>query len=84
MEWIGFLAFFTSCISLIPQILRTYKTKSVEDLSFLMLLNFLVCSVSWVVYGMMLNAFSIWLTNIFMSLSSLFLLILKCKYRVKT
>lgn len=81
LSWVGFVAMFTSTFSLIPQIYRTYKTRSAEDLSFLMLLNFFICSVSWVIYGLLIEGRAIWVTNILMTLFSLILLVFKWRYR---
>lgn len=78
---VGFIAFFTSCISLIPQIYQSYKTKSVNDLSIVMLWNFLISSISWVIYGIWIDSWSVYLTNIFMLITSIFMLILKFRYR---
>lgn len=47
----GSIALITSFIGLIPQIYKTFKTKSAKDISFIMLYNFLICSFSWIVYG---------------------------------
>jgi len=80
---IGFIAFFTSCISLLPQIYRTYKTKSVEDISIAMLWNFFISSMSWVAYGILIHSLSVWITNVFMVITSLFMLGFKFKYRVR-
>ena len=78
---VGFIAAFTSTISLIPQIYQTYKTKSVEDLSMLMLINFTICSISWIIYGFLTNTTSVWITNVIMTISSIFMLIFKIKYK---
>lgn len=78
---VGFLASFTSTISLIPQIYKTYKSHSVEDLSFLMLLNFLACSILWVVYGYLTKSYSVLITNVIMTLFSTVLLWFKLRYR---
>ncbi|NGX32989.1 MAG: Sugar transporter SemiSWEET [Candidatus Anoxychlamydiales bacterium] len=80
---IGSIASITSTISLIPQLLQTYKTKSVADLSLLMLVNFLICSICWVIYGIILKAGSVWITNIIMLIFSALLIILKIKYNRK-
>ncbi|NGX34750.1 MAG: Sugar transporter SemiSWEET [Candidatus Anoxychlamydiales bacterium] len=80
---IGSIASLTSTISLIPQIFQTYKSKSVADLSLLMLINFFVCSICWVIYGITLKATSVWITNIIMLIFSALLIILKIKYRRK-
>lgn len=47
----GTLALITSIIGLLPQIYKSYKTKSTNDISMLMLINYFICSVSWIVYG---------------------------------
>ena len=47
----GFIALFTSLIGLLPQTYKAYVTKSTKDLSMLMLINYLVCSISWIIYG---------------------------------
>jgi MtN3 and saliva related transmembrane protein len=65
---IGFLAAFTSTISLIPQIYKTYKLKSSQDLSYLMLVNFFITSMLWTIYGFMIDSVAVWGANIIMIL----------------
>jgi MtN3 and saliva related transmembrane protein len=77
---IGFLAAFTSTISLIPQIYKTYKLKSSQDLSYLMLVNFLITSILWTIYGLMIASVAVWGANIIMIGFSLILLGLKYLY----
>lgn len=80
---ISFIAIFTSTISLVPQIYRTYKSKSVEDLSLLMLFNFLICSVAWVAYGILTDSLSVLLSNLVMIIFSALLLFFKFKFKGK-
>lgn len=77
---IGFLAGFSSMISLFPQIHKTYTTKSTKDLSTLMLLNFVFSSLMWVFYGLMIDSVAVWLTNIIMLICAIFLIYFKYKY----
>jgi MtN3 and saliva related transmembrane protein len=77
---LGFIASITSVISLIPQIVKSYKTKSVGDLSILMIINFLISSISWTLYGMLIGAVSVWATNIVMTVFAIILMKLKFKY----
>jgi MtN3 and saliva related transmembrane protein len=77
---IGFLAAFTSTISLLPQICKTYKLKSASDLSYLMLLNFFATSVLWTSYGVMISSFAVWGANIIMIICAIILLVLKYSY----
>lgn len=80
IKTIGFLAAFTSTISLVPQIIQSFRTKSVSDLSVWMLWNFLFSSLLWCVYGAMIISFAVVCTNLIMTLFSVWLLILKVKY----
>lgn len=77
---IGFLATFTSTISLIPQLIQSYKTKSVNDISIWMLWNFLFSSVLWLIYGIMINSFAVSIANVIMTMFSLWTLVLKLQY----
>jgi MtN3 and saliva related transmembrane protein len=77
---IGFLATITSTISLIPQVVKTFKTKSTEDLSMLMLWNFLGSSILWLIYGILINSWAIVSSNFILTVFSCWLLILKFKY----
>ncbi len=77
---IGFLAAFTSTISLLPQIYKTYKSRSAQDLSYLMLLNFFVTSLLWTSYGIMINSIAVWGANLIMIIFSIMLIVLKYLY----
>ena len=77
---VGFLAAFTSTVSLVPQIYRTYKLKSANDLSYLMLLNFLLTSLLWTSYGFMISSFAVWGANVIMIIFSVIMLLLKHCY----
>jgi len=78
---IGFLAAFTSTISLIPQIIKMFKTHSVEDISTGMVINFLATSALWTVYGFMITSWSVFICNILMLLSAGIMIYMKIKYR---
>lgn len=77
---ISFIAFITSVISLFPQIYKTYQSKSADDISLFMLINFLICSISWTMYGVLTFAVPIWFTNIIVTFCSLWMIFLKLKY----
>lgn len=51
-ELFGFIALFTSLIGLLPQIYKAYITKSTNDISMFMLINYCICSISWIIYGL--------------------------------
>ena len=80
IDIIGFLAAFTSTISLVPQIYKTYKSRSTQDLSYLMLINFFVTSGLWIAYGLMLDSIAVWGANLIMLFFSFILLGFKYRY----
>lgn len=83
IQIVGALAAITSTISLVPQIYKSLKTKSVSDLSILMLINFLATSLLWMVYGFMIASAAVTIANIIMTLFSLWMLLLRYKYSPK-
>ena len=76
----SFFAIFTSVVSLLPQIYKSYITKSCDDISLIMLINFVISSFSWIVYGILVDAKTVWITNIIMLLCSIAMLYMKLKY----
>lgn len=76
----GLIAFLTSLIGLIPQIYKAYISKSTKDLSMIYLINYLICSISWVVYGILTESPYVFLSNIFGGGTCVFLIIQKYKY----
>lgn len=73
----------TAVLSLVPQIIHSYKTKSVDDISTLMLLNLTVSSMSWTIYGIMIHDMPILWTNVLLGFGSCIMLMFKKKYRSK-
>ena len=76
----GSIAFLTSVIGLLPQIIKAARTRSTHDISMIMLLNYLICSISWIIYGSFSNSLFVLSSNILGLLSSLTLIILKIFY----
>ncbi len=64
VDLIGMIASVTSVTGFLPQIYKNQKTKSVQDLSALMLLNFFICSLAWAVYGGLMGSTYVLLTNV--------------------
>ena len=54
VEAIGFLAGTLTTISFIPQVIKTWRTRSTGDLSGAMLGVFTAGVISWLVYGLAL------------------------------
>lgn len=76
----GIIAFITSFIGLLPQIIKSLKTKSTQDLSMIMLINYLICSVAWIIYGSSTDSFFVISANVVGLIVSLLLILLKRHY----
>lgn len=73
----GSIAFLTSVIGLLPQIIKAAQTRSTQDISMLMLINYFVCSIAWIIYAGYSNSIFVLSSNVLGSLSSLILIFLK-------
>ncbi|QMT61501.1 SemiSWEET family sugar transporter [Legionella sp. PC997] len=76
----GMIAFITSFIGLLPQIIKSLKTRSTQDLSMIMLINYLICSIAWIIYGSSTDSFFVTSSNVVGLIVSLLLILLKRHY----
>jgi len=79
-NFFGVVAFVTSVIGLFPQVAKAIKTRSTQDISMLMLVNYLVCSLAWVLYSIFVFSIYVLASNVIGLLSSVVLIYLKRKY----
>ena len=80
-EILGLLAATLTTASFLPQVYKTWKTKSTEGLSLVMYSVFFVGIVLWLIYGIHLKSIPMILANSITAVSSLFLVIMKLKYK---
>ncbi|SPP66485.1 SemiSWEET transporter [Nitrospira lenta] len=80
-NWIGFVAGTLTTIAFLPQLQRTWRTKSADDMSLAMLVTFTTGVFLWLVYGLYLMAWPIVVTNVITFLLTLTILVLKLKYQ---
>ncbi|UIP92655.1 hypothetical protein JSQ73_005845 [Wolbachia endosymbiont of Anopheles demeilloni] len=83
-ECFGFIAFITSFIGLLPQVYKAYITKLTRDVSMLMLVNYLICSSSWLIYDICQGLTFVILSNIAGLVISIISIVQKCYYDAKT
>lgn len=79
-EFLGLLAGTLSCITFVPQIFKTWKSKSVKDISVMSFMIVVISTLIWLSYGMIKQLPSVILTNIVVCLSAIVMLLLKWKY----
>ena len=80
---IGFIANITSNIAFVPQIFKSYRTKSVKDVSIGMFFLLFFTQIFWIVYAVPLHAWQLWtssLIEIFL-LVPIFIMWFKYNYR---
>jgi MtN3 and saliva related transmembrane protein len=78
---IGLLAATLTTFAFLPQMFRTWKTKSAKDVSFVMLITFMTGLFLWLFYGIILGALPIILANAFTLFFNCIILWLKIKYK---
>lgn len=80
IETIGMLAGGCTTISMLPQVLRIWRTKSARDLSLSMFLIF-GCGIGlWIVYGIAANSPSVILANSITMVFVITILVLAIRY----
>lgn len=79
----GTIALITTLIGLLPQVYKTYMTKSAGDLSMLMLINYFICSIAWIIYGNATESSFVTYSNYCGLLTSIILILQKFHYDKK-
>ncbi|MCP4646220.1 MAG: hypothetical protein GY852_00605 [bacterium] len=77
---VGMAAAVLTTVSLLPQLLKAWKTKSTKDISLKMFLIFTVGVVAWLAYGLLLDSLPIIVANVFTLALALGILYCKFKY----
>ncbi len=78
---IGLLAGGLTTIAFLPQVIKTWQTKSTKDISMGMLLMFISGLFLWLVYGLYLGALPVIVANFATILLNLPILWCKLKYK---
>jgi len=80
-EIIGLAAATLTTAAFVPQVYKTWKTKSVDELSLTMYLVFFIGIVLWLIYGIYIDSFSIIFANTITGFLVLLLIYFKLKYK---
>tara|TARA_B100000700_G_C14957434_1_gene814680 strand:+ start:1080 stop:1367 length:288 start_codon:yes stop_codon:yes gene_type:complete len=80
---IGFTAAILTTVAFMPQLIRTWSTKSADDVSIYMLILFITGVSFWIIYGWKVHAAPILIANIITLILNLSILILKIFYESK-
>ena len=80
IDLFGFLAALLTTIAFLPQLYKTWKTKSADDVSLIMLILFIIGLICWIIYGININSIPILVANIVTFIFNFSILILKITY----
>ena len=81
IEIIGLIAACFTTAAFVPQVVKTWRTKDVENLSLTMYLTMLTGVVMWLIYGININSLSIILANIVTITLVCVIIFLKIRYK---
>ena len=81
IDILGITAGCISAITFLPQVIKTWKTKSARDVSLLMFTFATLSVILWLVYGIILGNIPIIFTNSIVLLFSLIMLYFKFKFK---
>ena len=79
-ELIGFIAATLTTIAFLPQVIKTWKDKSTKDISLVTYSLFVMGTVTWFSYGILLHSWPIILANLITFILAATVLGLKIKY----
>lgn len=77
---IGLVAGFLTTISFLPQVIKTWRSKSAKDISLLMFLSFCLGVLLWIIYGLLLGELPIIIANVITLILAGTILFFKFKY----
>lgn len=78
---LGLIAGTLTTIAFIPQLMKTWRSRSAKDVSFIMLVVFSTGVFLWLIYGIYLQALPIILANALTLIFNLIIVCLKIRYR---
>jgi MtN3 and saliva related transmembrane protein len=78
---VGLVAALFTTASLLPQLVKVYRTKSTKDISTGMFALFAGGVLLWFIYGLLVNDFPIIIANSLAFVQAMVILIFKVKYK---
>lgn len=79
MDALGYTAALFATGSFLPQVIKTWRTRSAEDLSFAMLCSHIVGMVLWLLYGVMIGSTPVVAANLVAVILDVALIALKLR-----
>lgn len=83
VEWVGGLAGTLTTIAFIPQVMKTWRSGSAEDISLFMFLLFSTGVALWLIYGIAIGSVPVIAANAVTLTLASSILALKIRYMVR-
>lgn len=80
-ELLGLAAGTITSVTFLPQVVRIWKTRSVKDISMMMMLLLIIGTSLWLTYGLLMKDTAIIYTNVMVLAMSLIMFYFKIKYK---
>jgi MtN3 and saliva related transmembrane protein len=77
---VGYAAGTLATIAFVPQVIRSWKTKSTEDISLVMFSIFSAGVFLWLVFGILIGSLPVIIANVVTFILALSILFLKLRY----
>ena len=78
---LGYIAAILTTIAFLPQVLKTWRSRSAKDVSLVMMITFSIGVFLWLLYGLAIQAMPVILANATTLILALLIVILKIRYR---
>jgi MtN3 and saliva related transmembrane protein len=82
--WVGLVAGLLTSIAALPQVVKTWRSRQVQDLSIWQPLLLSVGIALWLIYGMLIVDIPLILANIIPLVCNLLLTVMKLKFSTNT
>ncbi len=81
INFLGYVAATLTTIAFLPQVFKTWRSRSAKDVSLVMMITFSVGVFLWLLYGLAIQAMPVILANATTLTLALLIVILKIRYR---
>jgi len=81
INFLGYVAATLTTIAFLPQVFKTWRSRSAKDVSLVMMITFSVGVFLWLLYGLAIQAMPVILANATTLILASLIVILKIRYR---
>lgn len=78
---LGFIGGALTTISFLPQVIKTWRTRSTSDVSLWMFLLLCIGIIIWIIYGFLINSLPVIFANLISFILTSIILVFKIRYK---